>query len=195
MDARRPFRLMLLAVLLAGPLVTSCAALRPSEAPDESSAAPASMEAVYQALVLEDLVHELRPQDDGFTLDVSYDWVNRSETRLVVPPNTDFTRPYYVLGAWHEWVERLDGAVVPGAPSWMRQEGARYSIAGGVLVLDFVPGRNQLRTGERIPVMRSIDLASFPAGRYRFTVEYERLVGDLTGDRLLGDWTIEFELP
>ncbi len=196
MDLRpRLTLLMLLAVLLAGPLVTSCAALRPSEAPGESSAAAALMEAVYQSLVLEDLAHELRTQEDGFSLDVHYDWVNRSQASLVIPPNTDYARPYYVLGAWHEWIERLDGAAIPGAPDWMRQEGARYSIAGGVLVLDFVPGRNRLLTGERIPVMRSVDLADFPSGRYRYTVEYERLDTDLAEGHLLGDWSVEFELP
>lgn len=148
---------------------------------------------VYQALALEDLRLQPKPPEAGEMV-VEYWLVNRSTQRLLVPPNAKFGRPYYLVGVIDEWVERLGGSgAIPGAPPWLERVGRRYRVHGGVVVLDFVPGKGSLEAGERVLFRRSFDIQGFPPGRYRYTVEFKTLPEN-GGGRVLQRLTAEFTL-
>jgi HYR domain len=159
---------------LAAATLVPVVALAPAEAARADMAS--SMGDIYAALRMENLA-----PSSGSTMFTSGDYVyfafdvrNTSSTPLVVPENYDYGRLFYLVGVLQTWVERLGPD--PTIPSmwWAGRDGNRYAAGGEI----FAVSSNTIPAGGVIQRSEALNTAGFPAGHYRYYVQYKRLWPD-----------------
>ncbi|HEX6724406.1 MAG TPA: HYR domain-containing protein [Gaiella sp.] len=153
-------------------------------------AAPASSAADTP---IEEIYASLRPQDlrsptgstafaPGTEFVFAYDLVNISGNALVIPLNTAFGAPFHLVGTEQKWIERLGpNATIPGIPPIIGRKGTWYAAGGSITALENLPG-NTIQPGQRLEMNGTLFPnygTSFPAGRYRYHIEYKPLFGGL----------------
>ena len=152
-----------------------------------ASAADTPIEDIYAALQPEGL-HSLTGStafDPGAEFEFGYDLVNTSASPLVVPLDTSFEIPLHIVGVEQKWIERLGpNPTIPGVPPIIARKGTWYAANGSVIALENFPDDtfqdNTIQPGQRVvmfaPLFPSYG-TNYPAGRYRYHVEYKALSG------------------
>jgi hypothetical protein len=157
--------------------VVAVGAFAPAEAA-RADTTPSSMAEIYAALRMENLVPY-----SGSTMFTSGDYVyftfdvrNTSSSPLALPENLDYGRSFYLVGTIQTWLERLGPD--PTIPSmwWAGRDGNRYAAGGEIFAVvlpdNTIPGGGVIRRYE------ALSTTGFPAGHYRYYVEYKRLWSD-----------------
>lgn len=127
------------------------------------SANPDTNEVIYKSMKLIGLTAKGGPYKPGDTVTFHYALKNTSDQELQLPPNQKFP-----LGARQHWIERLgEDPKIQSIPAKVARKGHLYA-AGGYSI----PGKGKIPPAGVIPFASSIDTNGFPAGRYKYYVEY-----------------------
>jgi hypothetical protein len=160
------------AILLASALLVPGAA--------KADVPPSSMADIYAALQIQNLVSASGSIHfvSGDQFYVNYDFVNTSPNDLLVPLNTDFGTPLYLVGTEQTWVERLGSD--PTIPSlwWAGRDGNRYATGGEISAIDSTNPDGVIAAGASVPRFQALDTTGFPPGQYRYYIEYRQLFSD-----------------
>jgi hypothetical protein len=148
-----------------------------------SSAAPppASMDDIYAALRYENLRTETGVTTfvAGSQIRFNVDLVSHSHRPLVVPLNSDFGRDFYLLGVEQTWVLRVAGDHSLPLPRAARK-GDWYATGGAIIVATELDKHNRFVYGQVFQRFLALDSTTgWPAGAYRYYVEYKPLNGGL----------------
>jgi HYR domain len=152
-----------------------------------ASAADTPIGEIYDALRPEGL-HSLTGStafDPGTEFEFGYELVNTSASPLVVPLDTSFGIPLHIVGTEQKWVERLGpNTTIPGVPAIIARKGTWYAAGGSVIPLEHFPDGtfqdNTIQPGQRLEMFAPLFPSygtNYPAGRYRYHVEYKMLTG------------------
>ena len=151
------------------------------------------MEQIYNALKIENLQTDKSIYTAGEQVEATYDLVNRSDSTLVIPLNTDFSQPFYLVGIRQHWIERLGpNSTIPSIPANIARDGARYAAGGAIIPTDgsFPDHRWPPSASIAFSSPLGYDTSDFPAGTYRFYTEYKRLFAD--GSGVIQTETVDF---
>lgn len=138
------------------------------------------IETIYSALRLGDLQTDRPIYTSGDEVVLTYALINKSDNTLVVPLNTDFSQPYYLIGSEQYWIERLGpNSTIPGIPAVTGRYGIRYAAGGAIIPVDWRLGKRVILPAEGVPMGNNHSTKGYPPGQYRLYVEYKRLSGEI----------------
>jgi hypothetical protein len=137
-----------------------------------------TMEEIYSALKLEGLQADKQIYMPGEQPVFTYNLVNRSDTTLEIPLNTNYSQPFHLVGVRQHWVERLGpDSTIPGIPDITARDGPRYAAGGSIISTDtFLPDHLWMPSVS-MPLTKTLgfNTSLFPPGEYRYYVDYRRL--------------------
>jgi len=149
-----------------------------------------TMDEIYNALKLENLQTENPSYVAGEQVDGTYELVNRSDSTLLIPLNFDFSQPFHLVGVRQHWIERLGpDNNIAAIPDNIARDGARYAAGGSIIATDSLWANLESHT---FPWSLGYDTSNFPAGSYRFYVEYKKLPSD--GGDVIQTTNVGFEI-
>ncbi|HYN89868.1 MAG TPA: hypothetical protein VER55_15145 [Ardenticatenaceae bacterium] len=138
---------------------------------------------IFDAMQLEDLQTDKRVYASGETVTFTYNLVNRSASRLVVPDDNQFGRP--LVGVRQHFIERL-GTIrdIPAIPPNIARDGNRFAAGGAI-----IPVSGEVAPGQAFSLDGRLETAGFPASQYRISVEYRTLDG-----QVIQTQTVDFQI-
>jgi hypothetical protein len=150
------------------------------------------MEDIYGALTLGNLRTESGSASfpAGSPVRFVFDFVSHSWKPLVVPFNPGFG--FYVLGVEQTWVVRLGSDHSLPLPPIISRKGDWYAAGGQIIVATDLARHHRLVYGATFARGSELATAGFPAGVYRYFVEYKPVYGGL--DDVLQTVQIDFTL-
>jgi hypothetical protein len=154
-----------------------------------------AMDELYTGLDLENLQVAKPSYVPGEQPVFTYELVNRSGDGLSIPLNEDFSAPFYLVGIRQHWIERLGAnSIIAGIPSTTRRSGARYAAGGTIIFTQSAFPSHIWPSSASLPFTQSLvhSTSTFPAGQYRFYVEYKKLFSD--GGAVLQTVSVDFEI-
>ena len=180
-----------------GPSFTPPPTAEPQPTPQVPPADDETLAAVYAALRPENLRSATGPRvfARGQAVLLRFEMVNRSSSPLVVPLTSSFERPASWYGVIQTWIEPVDAGVSLDAcfPTAGRK-GAWYATGGwsgafgGAATAPIRPG-----DGTTVSYgLSAFQTACFPAGRYRYHLEYKRF--DAGVDDVIAGLALNIEL-
>lgn len=131
---------------------------------------PSLMETIYNAIKIENLGTDQTIFTIGDQISIHYEFVNRSDSALIVPLNNQYSNPYYLVGVKQSWIERLgDDSSIPPL-NYVTRSGSKYAVGGEIIIWSEV-----IKSQEKLECYVSLNTKGFPEGKYRYYVEYKRL--------------------
>jgi hypothetical protein len=134
------------------------------------------MEVVYQSLKLIQVSsNNSQPVLSGMTITFIYSVTNISSKTLTIPPTINNGITFYFIGGFQFWVERLGpDSSIPSMPAGTTRNGNCYD-AGHIVMST----NSTWAPSETYPFTRQLYTSGYPAGTYRFYVDYKKLSGEI----------------
>ncbi|MEM1297181.1 MAG: hypothetical protein AAGH89_17580 [Verrucomicrobiota bacterium] len=134
----------------------------------------ANLETIYEAMKLQDLELSKEVVTAGEKVELDYAFVNTSGQDLVVPLNSNYSRPYHLIGTGQAWIERMGSSDhIPAFSRNIARQGRRYAAGGAI-----IQAPESIAPGGKVARKKTVDTTGYPAGTYTIYIEYKKLRTD-----------------